>query len=138
MMPLSEAEAAVIDYLYKHGQKPRYPAEVSKETSIPRRSVYTALDALEKKGVVEKEQIGRMKLYKLKEKWEKVAEAAKLPNAETDEAPSPDAMAEKVRQIERFLPFAERAFDTPTVTKLSEALDAMKKELKKRKAEKSK
>lgn len=138
MMPISKTEAKIINYLYEHSDEGLYAAEIARELKIVKRTIYDSLDTLEQKGVVRKQIRGRMRFYTLDNKWKDVAEAAKVKLlAETDEAPSLDEVAEKVRQIERFLPFAERAFGTPIVDKLAGVLESMKKELKERKGEKS-
>lgn len=86
MLPLSSTEAKVIDYLYRCAEETRYAAEIARELKIKRRTIYDTLDSLEEKGIVEKRLRGRLKFYKLTDKWMEVAKAAKISLAETDEA----------------------------------------------------
>ena len=87
MMPLSKTEAEVINYLYTQGQELRYAAEIAKKLNIKKRTIYGALDSLKQKGIVEEQRKGQMKFYRLSDKWRGVAEAVKIPIAETGEAP---------------------------------------------------
>ena len=77
MISLSKSQAKTINYMHEHQDKLHYAAEISRNIDVPRRSVYSALDELDRKGLVEMEQIGRMKLYRLKEKWIKIVDVAK-------------------------------------------------------------
>lgn len=133
-MPMSKTEAKIVNYLYEHSDEDLYAAEIARELKIVKRTIYDSLDSLEQKGVVKKQVRGRMRFYTLNNKWKDVAEAAKIVSvAETDEAPPLTEMAERVKLLENFLPFAE-AFGTPSVEKLKDALESMKKEIEKRKA----
>lgn len=137
MMPISKTEARIINYLYKNKDKELYPAEIVKELNIPKGTAYRSLESLEDKKIVEKVTKGRMKFYKLEENWTEIAEAAKTRIlAETDEARAPKSYSDKIaiaNDLERFLPLAERAFDAPSLDKLKDALDSMKKEINKEK-----
>jgi len=84
MLPLSKTEAEIINYLYKHRDKTLYAIEIAKGLNLQKRTVYRSLESLKRKGIVVEEVRGRMKFYKLSEKWFGVAEAAKV-YAETDE-----------------------------------------------------
>lgn len=133
-MPLSRSEAEIINYLYQHRREPRYAAEIARELGIKKRTVYDSLDSLEKKEIVQKQLRGKMKFYTLDDKWMEIAEAAKLPIAETDEATltfkkeGQDSTQVKkfIVQLENFLPLAYRVFPGPTIEKLKEALATMK------------
>lgn len=125
-MPISKTEARIINYLYKHSDEGLYPAEIARELKIVKRTIYDSLDSLEQKGIVKKQTKGRMQFYTLDNKWKDVAEAAKTELlAETDEAHLSER-DRRVRELEQFLPLAEKAFGSPTTKKLKEALELMK------------
>jgi len=137
MMSLSKTEAKVINYLYAQGQDLRYAAEIARELNIKKRTIYDTLDSLKRKGIVEEQIRGQMKFYKLNDKWRDVAEAAKISFAETGEAPIPTEIEKGIeygrrisKDIEKFLPIAERVFTGASIEKLKEALKSIKKELK--------
>lgn len=98
MFPLTETEADIINYLYKHMDRSPYAAEIAKDLKISKATMYRNLDSLEMKGIVEKELKGRMKFYKLSGRWKEVAEAAKLVT-ETDEAPLLSIFHMKIRSL---------------------------------------
>lgn len=139
MFPLTKTEANIINYLYKCTGRSLYAAEIARDLNFSKATVYRNLDSLEKKGIVQKEIRGRMKFYKLSDKWMDIAEAAKIISAETGEAPIPTGIEKGIeygrrisKEIEEFLPIAERMFTGASIKKLKEALKSIKKELKER------
>jgi DNA-binding transcriptional ArsR family regulator len=102
MMPISKTEAKIINYLYKHNDEGLYAAEIARQVKVARRTTYESLDSLEKKGILKKRLVGKMKLYSLDEKWKGVAEAAKTTLAETDEALPPKVAKreEKTKELQ--------------------------------------
>jgi sugar-specific transcriptional regulator TrmB len=135
-MPLSRTEARVIDYLYSQSQGSKYAAEIARELKIKKRTIYDTLESLMSKGIVEEQLRGQMKFYKLTDKWKDVAEAAKTMIAETNEAlptlTSKTSLGREriILELDRLLPIAERTFDSPSVEKLKDTLQSMKKESK--------
>lgn len=141
MMPMSKTEAKVINYLYTQGQDLRYAAEIAKELNIKKRTIYDTLDSLKRKGIVEEQLRGQMKFYKLSDKWRDIAEAAKIPIAETGEAPPsrPDIKGDQdkvIRELEQLLPIAHRAFGTPTVEELKKLVVSLRKKSRRGRFEK--
>lgn len=109
MLPLSKSEARIINYLYEHRGEMLYAAEIAKALKLPKRSVYRSLESLEKKEIVYRETRGRMKFYKLSDKWMDIAEAANITIAETGEAITPTGINSSLR---RRLKFAIKQIET--------------------------
>ena len=126
MMPITKTEAEIINYLYKNREKTPYVAEIMRELKIPKSTAYRSLNSLEKKGIVEKELRGRMKFYKLTERWMEVAEAAKVSIAETGEAIIPTEVNSSLRG---YLKFAKKQIEA-YIQKLDHAKDVYKKDEK--------
>lgn len=103
MMPITKTEAKIINYLYGHCDEGRYAAEIAREVGIVKRTIYDSLDSLEEKGLIRKQNRGRMRFYTLDNKGMDIAEAAKLVTAETDEARTSrlSEREERVKELEQ-------------------------------------
>ncbi|RLE42488.1 hypothetical protein DRJ16_04795 [Candidatus Woesearchaeota archaeon] len=135
MLPLSESEAKVMNYLYKCKNEPKYAAEIARALGIPRRTIYDTLESLKKKGIVEEvEKKGIHTFYRLSKKWFDVAEAAKT-HAETDESPLNRKkvleldLKEKLRATKDILNLlaTRRILDSPTVEEVKKALKKLER-----------
>lgn len=137
MLPLSESEAKVMNYLYKCNNEPKYAAEIARALGIPRRTIYDTLESLKKKGIVEEvEKKGIHTFYRLSKKWFGVAEAAKI-YAETDEKVAvrekkelaSSVSSKDIRTTLNVLETLEsmRELPSPTIEEVKKALEKLEK-----------
>jgi hypothetical protein len=107
MLPLSKTESKIINYFHNEKNNPQYYGEVARSLNIPERTVYEAFKSLTEKFIMEKIEDTSPQEYRLTRHWYDVAEAARIPIAETDEAPSPEENQQLKNILRQFLPLTD-------------------------------